>query len=167
MPTTSNLDRFTREYSQRLGVLSGEQLQAALDRFGLGRLLDAEPVKGGLFGQNVFLTSSHGEYVLRGKPHYPWQLARERFFSRLIAERTSVPVAWLYSIEAGEEPFGWSYAVMPRLPGLRLGDPEVREALTTPDRLAIARALGEALAALKSLRWPYAGRYDHARFDCA
>ena len=34
-------DEFTREYSQRLGVLTGEQLQAALTRFGLGELLAA------------------------------------------------------------------------------------------------------------------------------
>jgi aminoglycoside phosphotransferase (APT) family kinase protein len=162
MSTTSNLDRFTREYSQRLGVLTGAQLQAALHRFDLGDLLDAAPVQGGLFGQNVFLTSSKGDYVLRGKPHYPWQLAKERFFSRLIAEQTAVPAAWPYLIETADEPFGWSYAVMPRLPGLQLGDPAVREALPVPDRLAIARALGEALASLKALTWPHPGHYDPA-----
>ncbi|MBI2759933.1 MAG: hypothetical protein HYX51_00705, partial [Chloroflexi bacterium] len=46
-----------RQYSERLGVLTPEQLQAALDRFNLGRLLDARPATGGLFGQNVLLTS--------------------------------------------------------------------------------------------------------------
>ncbi len=41
----------TREYSKRLGILTGEQLQAALDRYDLGALGSAEPAQGGLFGQ--------------------------------------------------------------------------------------------------------------------
>lgn len=47
----------TRWYSQRLGMLSTQQLQTALDRFQLGN-----------FGQNVFLTSTQGAFVLRGNP---------------------------------------------------------------------------------------------------
>ncbi len=64
------LDRFTRNYGPRLGTLTGAQLQAALDQFDLGRLIDAAPVDAGNFGQNVFLTSTSGEWVLRGCPHY-------------------------------------------------------------------------------------------------
>lgn len=37
----------SREYSKRLGVLTRAQLQAALSRFDLGELLDAEPAQGG------------------------------------------------------------------------------------------------------------------------
>ena len=60
-----------REYSKRLGILRHEQLQAALDRFALGELIAASPAPSGLFGQNVMLTASTGEYVCaarRGRP---------------------------------------------------------------------------------------------------
>ena len=63
--------KVAREYSKRLGVLSNEQFQVALARFDLDTLVSAEPVPFGNFGQNVFLTSTEGEYVLRGAPHYP------------------------------------------------------------------------------------------------
>ena len=46
-----------RVYAQRLGVLAPDQFQAALARFDLGDFVEAAPVSGGLFGQNVFLFS--------------------------------------------------------------------------------------------------------------
>ena len=58
-----------RKYSERLGVLDADQLQAACDEFGLGTVTEAEPPTGGLFGQNVILTTtSEGRFVLRGQP---------------------------------------------------------------------------------------------------
>jgi hypothetical protein len=50
----------TQAYSARLGRISPAQFQAALDRFGLGAFVRAAPIPLGNFGQNVFLTSSHG-----------------------------------------------------------------------------------------------------------
>lgn len=152
--------QLTREYSKRLGTLSAGQLQAALDRFDLGELLGAEPVPAGLFGQNVFLTSTKGEYVLRGFPHHERQFPQERFFTQQIQQRTTVPAPWPYRIEPSPEVFGWSYAMMPRLPGLQIGHPDVREALSAEDRLGLARAMGESLARLHELTWPHAGEYD-------
>src|SRR4051812_16361344 len=67
----ANLQSPGRAYSQRLGLLTPRQFQAALMRFGLGDFIDATPVPQGLFGQNVFVTSTQGAYVLRGAPHYP------------------------------------------------------------------------------------------------
>ena len=55
-----------REYSPRLGAITPDQFQAALDRFGLGRFIAAEPITLGNWRQNCFLTSSAGEFVLRG-----------------------------------------------------------------------------------------------------
>lgn len=45
-------------YSQRLGVISDQQFQAALDRFHLGHFIKAEAIPFGSFGQNVFVTST-------------------------------------------------------------------------------------------------------------
>jgi hygromycin-B 7''-O-kinase len=51
---------------------------------------------------------------------------------------------------------------MPRMPGLQLADPQVRERLLPSDRQAIARTLGEHLARMQQATWPYAGRYQAA-----
>ncbi len=150
----------TTTYSARLGPIAPEQFGAALDRFGLGRFVRAEPIKAGLFGQNVFVTSTEGEWVLRGVPHYPWQFPAERFFARLLHERTSTPVPWPYLLDPAGDIFGWSYVLMPRLPGLQLSDRELVAGLGHEDRLGIARALGEGLARMQELTWPVAGGYD-------
>ena len=149
-----------RKYSNRLGSLSNRQFQAALDRFDLGELVWAEPITFGNFGQNVFLTTTKGEYVLRGAPHYPWQFPKERFFTDLLHERTAVPVPWPYLFDPVDEIFGWSYVIMPRMPGVLLIDPDVRGALGSEDRQALACAMGETLAVMHTLTWPYAGEYD-------
>src|SRR5262245_23862396 len=119
------MDATDFEYSPRLGRIRAAQFQAALDRFGLGRFVRAEPDRFGNFGQVLFLTSSNGEYVLRGAPHEPLQFEEQRFFVRLLHERTAVPVAWPYLVDPGIDVFGWSYVIMPRLPGLPLVDPNV------------------------------------------
>jgi len=156
-----------REYSKRLGVLQPEQLQAALTHFGLGRLLAAEPIPFGLFGQNVFLTSTAGEYVLRGAPHYDWQFPAEQFYARLLREQTNVPVPWPYLYAERADILGWPFVIMPRMPGLQLADPAVVRGLSAADRAGIARALGETLAAMQTATWPLAGRYDPAITDVA
>jgi hygromycin-B 7''-O-kinase len=145
-------------YSQRLGALTPQQFQAALTRFGLGTFVSATPVSQGLFGQNVFVGSSQGQYVLRGAPHYPWQFPKERFGATLIHERTPVPVAHPYLLDSATDIFGWPYLLMPRLHGSSPADPD----LANSERLAIAQAFGRNLAHLHQLTWPVAGRYDLA-----
>jgi hypothetical protein len=149
-------------YSARLGALAPDQFGAALARFGLGRFVRAEPIAAGLFGQNVFVTSTAGEWVLRGAPHYPWQFPAERFFARLLHERTRAPVPWPYLLDPAADIFGWSYVLMPRMPGLQLSDRRLVAGLGRADRLGIARALGENLALMQDLTWPTAGEYDLA-----
>jgi hygromycin-B 7''-O-kinase len=157
-----------REYSKRLGTLTHAQLQAALDRFALGELVAAEPASGGLFGQNVLLETERGAFVLRGAPHSNWQLPKERFFARLLHERTRAPVPWPYRIEDASDIFGWSFALLPRLPGECPSLPKARESLSSEDRREIAAALGEQLAELHALVWPAPGEYELARDDvCA
>lgn len=145
-------------YSQRLGALTPRQFQAALTRFGLGAFVEAAPVSQGLFGQNVFVHSSQGRYVLRGVPHYPWQFPKERFGAALLHEHTSVPVAHPYLLDTSTDIFGWPYMLMPRLPGTSPADPR----LTDAEQLDIAQALGHNLAQVHQLTWPHAGTYDLA-----
>ncbi|HWF77252.1 MAG TPA: hypothetical protein VN694_08745 [Caulobacteraceae bacterium] len=66
-----------RVYSERLGAISDAQFAAATARLGLGGFVAAEPIRHGLFGQNVFLTTSEGAFVFRS-----WA---ERYLERLAA----------------------------------------------------------------------------------
>jgi hygromycin-B 7''-O-kinase len=153
------------QYSARLGGLSRRQLQAALDRFELGKLLDVEVPVGGLFGQNLFLRAESGDWVFRGAPHWyrlephpTWQFAKERWFAERIQRDTSVPVPWPYLVETSPEIFGWAFALMPRMPGEQCKI--AKASLPLEDRIAIARAMAETLAELHSLHAPAAGEYD-------
>ncbi len=150
------------EYSARLGNLTDAQLQAAVDECGLGRLTGAVPVTSGLFGQNLLLRTDQGEFVLRGRPHYDWQLPTEAYFARRLHEATSAPVPWPYLVRPDSRVFDWpwGYAVMPRLPGLSLADPPVYQRLSGAQRSSLAAAQGRLLAEVHRLRHPVAGRYD-------
>jgi hygromycin-B 7''-O-kinase len=146
-----------RDYGPLLGWIADEPLRAALARFNLGDLVGAEPITAG-FGQNLFLTSTTGRYVLRGHPHWDGQFQKERFLTDLLHERTSrVLVAWPYRLDEATDLFGWSYALMPRLPGTH----ERRDG-PAEDQRAIARAVGKNLSLLHELTWPFAGDFDAA-----
>ncbi len=156
----------SREYSKRLGVISDEQLQAALDRFDLGRLQSAEPAIGGLFGQNIMLTTTAGEFVFRGAPHwdpdgnYDWQFQKEQLFSRIVHESgTGPPVPWPYLIEESEEIFGWNWAIVPRVPGFSMVA-EAGHEFSGDERWGQAAALGSGLAALHTVKLAEPAAYD-------
>jgi hygromycin-B 7''-O-kinase len=135
-----------------LGDLSDAQLQAALDRFGLGRLAAAEAFTEGLFGKNIGLVTDAGRWVLRG---HPWpadsddQFRKERFWAARIRERCpTVPVPWPFHIEADESLFGWPYQLTPWMPGVQ-------------ERTAAgAAALGRAAAALRAVTFESFGEWD-------
>lgn len=154
-----------RRYSERLGEITDEQLQAALDRFGLGRLLASEPIPNGLFGQNLMLETTSGGYVFRGAPHWnpsgedDWQFQKERFFSRLVTENPAgPPVPWPYLLEESRDIFGWGFALQPRLPG---GPPRQPMAAHYPEaeQREMARELGLALGALHMTRTGLTGTH--------
>lgn len=150
----------SQKYTDRLGMIAPAQLQAALDRFDLGKLLEAEAAPGGLFGQNLFVTSTAGQFVLRGCAHSDTQFLHEQFFARLLHEQTAVPVPWPYLVDVGKDIFGWGYVLMPRMPGRRVCDVEGAE-LELPARIALARALGTTLAESQRVTWPVlASQYD-------
>lgn len=159
-------------YSQRLGAIREAQFEAVAARFNLGRFLKAEPTTSGLFGQNVFVTTSEGEFVLRGAPHWVkelneteyrpedrWQFSKEKFFARQLHERTKVPVPWPMLHDEASDIFGWPYLVMPRMPGQCFDERSIRKALAPQDRHAVAAALGEMLAEMQTLTWPFAGDF--------
>ena len=150
-----------QEYTKRLGVMEPAQFQAALDRFDLGTFIAATPIPFGLFGQNVFVTSTRGEWVLRGCPHYDWQFPTEQFFVELIHERTRVPVPYPYFVDLATDIFGWSYVYMPRMPGIQLADEALLAQLSGDDRLGLARAMARTLAELHTISADYAGTYDY------
>lgn len=150
----------TREYSKRLGMIADEQLQAALARFDLGEFVSAEPIPFGLFGQNLFVTSDKGEYVLRGVPHYDWQFPAEKFFTNKLHAKTRVPVPYPYWYETATDIFGWGFCLMPRMSGVQLADEKTAKGLASEDRRGIARAMARMLVEAQTLTWAFDGRYD-------
>jgi aminoglycoside phosphotransferase (APT) family kinase protein len=149
-------------YSRRLGEISPRQFQRALDQFDLGTFVQAKAIPFGLFGQNVFVTSTKGEFVLRGNPHFHWQFPTEQFYVQQLHEQTAVPVPYPYLLDEAPTIFGWSYVLMPRMRGLQVTDQQIKETLTAADRTSIARALGENLSLMQELTWPTSGRYQLA-----
>lgn len=160
-----------RVYSERLGAISDAQFQAVAERFGLGRFVSAAPTTSGLFGQNVFVTTTDGEFVLRGAPHWVktldeteyhredrWQFTSEHWFAQQLHEHTGVPVPWPMHHDQSDDIFGWPYLVMPKMPGLCTDDRTFRKDLETAgDRRGVAMALGENLAEMQKLTSPFAG----------
>ena len=115
-----------------LGDLADAELQQALDRFELGRLVAAEAFAEGLFGKNVGITTDSGRWVLRGDPwpaNTDEQFRRERFWASSIRERCNVPVPWPFHIEADPSLFGWPYQLTPWMPGWQSRDPVSAAAL--------------------------------------
>ena len=151
-----------REYSKRLGNISDEQLQRALSYFDLGKFLHAESIPFGLFGQNLFVTSTAGDFVLRGVPHYDWQFPTEKFIIDELHAKTSVPVPHPYLLNPSTEIFGWSFVMMPKMSGLQLADSQVTAGLSINERRGIARALAAMLIEIQTLTWEHAGRFNTA-----
>lgn len=143
-------------YAARLGPLAPDQLQAALDRFGLGRLIATTPITAGNFGQNLRLETSSGEYILRGNPYFDWQFPKEQATARILHERTDVPVPWPYRYEPSPELFGWPFVIMPRLPGRDLWDaPE-------SDQMMLAKPMGAMLVKFQQATFAKAMEFDLA-----
>ena len=162
-----------KTYSERLGAISEEQFAAALARLDLGAFVSAAPTTSGLFGQNVFLTSAKGEFVLRGAPHWVrgpndgayrpqdrWQFTKEGYFVDALHEKTNTPVPWPYLRDEASDIFGWPYAIMPRMPGDCFSDRSILKALPEEDRAGVAQALGAMLVEMQTLTSPFAGDLD-------
>ncbi len=75
--------------------VSPTQVQAALDRFDLGKLVEIVPISWGLFGQNVFVNTDTQALVLRCRPHYDWQLRTEQSCAEFL-HKAGIPAPWPY-----------------------------------------------------------------------
>lgn len=153
-------------YSQRLGHITDDQLAAALTRFDLGTFVSAAPIASGLFGQNLFVTSTQGEFVLRGAPHWfdgkpndDWQFAKEAYFAREVFEQTDVPVPWPQYRDTTSDIFGWPYVLMPKLAGECFTHQRFKS-LGSSDQNAIAEAMANGLTRLRSAVAEAAGDID-------
>ena len=152
---------FEGEFSKRLGRLTREQLQAALDRLDLGRIESAEPTAGGLFGMCAYVTATSGEWVLRGNPFWPGQLLKEAALARLLHEGAAVPAPWPYHVELATDLFGWPWGMMKRLRGVYFADNlKALRALPAHEQRSLACGIGLGLAELQSLTWPHPAEWD-------
>ena len=164
-----------RIYSERLGAISDAKFAAAAERLGLGAFVSAEPIATGLFGQNVFVTTTSGGFVLRGAPHWvpvkrdgeiEWtrddrvQFAKESFFIRWAHEHSAAPVPWPCHYDPASDIFGWPYLVMPRMPGACFNERSIRKALPPQGRREVAVSIGTTLAQLHQRTAPTAGDFD-------
>jgi len=112
------------EFSRRLGKITPEQFQSALHRLAwvILSMLNRFPLA--CLGKMCLLPAP-GEFVLRGVPHYSWQFSTEQFFVEQLHQRTHVPVPYPYFVESDTDIFGWSFVIMPRLPGIPLSDKQM------------------------------------------
>jgi len=160
-------------YSERLGAISAAQFQAVADRWELGRFVKAEPATSGLFGQNVFVTTTKGEFVLRGAPHWVKRLGEktyrpndrvqftaEKYFAQQLHERTKAPVPWPMLHDQTSDILGWPYLVMPKMPGPCFDERNILKLLAPEDRRGVAQALGHMLVEMQRLTSPFAGNFD-------
>lgn len=127
--------------SNKLAGITNAQLQQMLNRFHLGKLIASNATEKGAMGQTMFVSSSKGDFVLKGNPLYPGQLIEEKYFVENIHKRTNVAVPLPFIIDESKDIFGWSYALMPRLAGEHMNTKQFVER----DKLKIASLLAETL----------------------
>ncbi|GAB3916725.1 hypothetical protein GCM10011575_25390 [Microlunatus endophyticus] len=147
-----------RQYSQRLGVIEATQLDTVAEQFGIGTIVDVWTPSGGLFGQILMLETTDGRYVFRGNPHGHTHLTKERRVARLIHERSQLPAAWPYRISDDATLFGWTYAIMPMLPGTCGRD--LWASADPTERVGLAESAGRGLAMLHEVTAPMHAVYD-------
>ncbi|MEC0233349.1 aminoglycoside phosphotransferase family protein [Paenibacillus kribbensis] len=146
--------------SNRLGEVTDNQLQRVLDRFDLGRLLSSEKTAEGVMGQTLYISSTAGQFVLKGNPLFSGQWVEERYMVEQLHRRTSIPVPAPYLVDDAEDIFGWSYAVMPRLYGEHIHTLKPQAKLTSLDKQQIAEKLAVALLELHSWKVKTSGELD-------
>ncbi len=132
--------------SNKSVMINDEQLQAMLDKFKLGKLISSEKTANGAMGQTIFVASTEGDFVFKGNPLYDGQLLEEKFFIENIHKRTKVSVPMPYIIDNSGEILGWSYAIMPRLPGEHLNSKRITDNLSIDKKFIVAELIANTLS---------------------
>lgn len=143
-----------------IGHVTDEQLQVMLNRHHLGNLISAEKTSEGVGNQTLFINSSQGSYVLKGNPLYAGQLAEEKFYTDCLQEYTSLPLSTPYLLDESIDIFGWSYAIMPRLHGVHMNEPQLRARLGAADRIDIASSAANILNEMHGWKVDQYGELD-------
>lgn len=146
--------------SNKLGKITNNQLQLMLNRFNEGKLISSERTMNGVMGQTMFVTSTHGGFVLKGNPLYPGQFLEEQYFVENIHNKTSVVVPTPYLIDYSEDIFGWSYCLMPRLQGGHLDSPKIQSKLNRDEKKRIAESIAKTLLEFHSWKVDTFGELD-------
>lgn len=149
----------------KLGTITTEQLQAMLDKFNLGKLISSSRTNQGAMGQTMFITSTEGDFVLKGNPLYPGQLEEEKFFIDQIDLRTTIPVPTPYIIDDSLEIFDWSYCLMPRLEGSHLDAINLKTKLQSKDKRSIATSIASTLNDFHQWKVETFGELDPNTFE--
>ncbi|OPA78709.1 phosphotransferase [Paenibacillus selenitireducens] len=146
--------------SNKLGVVTNEQLQLMLNRFNLGKLISSERTSNGVGNQTLFVLSSSGEYVLKGNPLYEGQFIEEKFYVDNLLRRTELPVPSPYLIDESKDIFDWCYSIMPRLPGRHINEPGFEAGLNVTEKKQVAELLAICLCELHSWKVDQYGEFD-------
>ncbi|WP_309274120.1 hypothetical protein [Paenibacillus sp.] len=93
--------------SNKLGTITEKQLQLMLGRFHLGELITSEKTANGVGNQTLFISSTTGEYVLKGNPLFAGQFIEEKFYVDNLLEKTNLPVPSPYLVDDSKDIFGW------------------------------------------------------------
>jgi len=146
--------------TNKLGNVTNEQLQKALGRLSLGSLVAAGKTSKGTGNQTLFISSTDGEYVLKGNPLYEGQFAEEKYYIDHLQSLIGMPLPSPYLIDESNDIFGWSYAIMPRLQGAHMNELAADGALSARDKEQIAEVLARSLRELHSWKAGHFGEYD-------
>lgn len=134
-------------------------IQKMLSRWGLGTLHSYKPTKHGVMKQTLFIHTSTGDYVLKGNPLYSGQWKEEQFMIQQLKQHTKAPVPTPYVIDSAEDLFGYSYVIMPLLPGVHYHDLDILT-LSEAEHQVILSKLAAALHELQTWKTMIAGEYD-------
>ncbi|OAB35872.1 phosphotransferase [Paenibacillus macquariensis subsp. defensor] len=147
--------------SNKLGAISNRQLQLMLDRFNLGTLISSEKTAFGVMGQTMKVSSSTGDYILKGNPLFSGQFLEEKFFVDHLHQHTTLKVPSPYLIDETEDIYGWTYSIMPCLPGTHMNVPDIQAILTTTeDKEQLAELMANTLVELHRWKTKQFGELD-------
>ncbi|WP_438350093.1 aminoglycoside phosphotransferase family protein [Paenibacillus sp. FA6] len=147
--------------SNKLGDITNQQLQFMLDRFNLGKFISSDRTAYGVMQQTMFVSSTKGDFVLKGNPLFDAQFIEEKYFVDQLHQHTKLNVPSPYLIDKSDDIFGWRYSLMPRLPGSHINASDIQAQLTTmTDKERIAELMAQTLVELHSWKVKQYGEFD-------